>query len=121
MMTYAQERALSRGFNHPNSCGQGDHPDAAGVPVVRAVIDAGWRYSHTTAITIEPGDRYELHHTFKRGDHAISFWIAHNGGWKWSGSWGSSGFHYTSRDLGDVARYLRGVARRAKKAGRECF
>ena len=118
----AQQVAVARGFSNPNSCGQGDHPDVAKVPVLQVVVDAGWRYSHTTGITIGPGDGYELHLTFKRGEHRVTFWIdATDLTWRWSGSWGGSGIHTTSRVPDDVRRYLLGVARRAKKARRDGF
>lgn len=117
-MNDAQHRAMSRGITEPNSCGQGKHAQAEDVPCRLLIEREGWAYSHTTAIVLADG-AYELHHTFRNGDHALSAWIDKRGEggywvgcWRWSGSWGGSGRCVMGLGGMSAVKYLKGVRQR---------
>jgi hypothetical protein len=115
---------------------------------------AGWHYSHTTGVVVDQtGDtlqpfvgaagpvlavahdetRDELHHTFRRGDHAVTFWRDKRGAgryyrgcWRWSASWGGSGSAVfgivdVAQGPAPLLRYLAGVRRRGMKLNRPGF
>lgn len=125
-LSYAQQKALSLGIQNPNSCGQGKHPSADFVPYGWRVVRAGWIYSHTTAV-VHPVGRNVLHHTFRRGDHAVTFYRDENGRYgRWAGSWGGSGMETvflvdSSFGPEPLVRYLSRVARYGRERRREGF
>jgi len=122
MMPHAQEKATRLGMVAPNSCGQGQHADHARAPYAWRLPRLGWIYSHSTFVV--HGDRDVLHHTFRQGQHAVSFWRdPRTGWWKWAAGWCGSGRHVVAAciDVEPLLRYLRGVRYRARKAGKEGF
>lgn len=152
--THAQRQALARGIREPNTSGQGTHAEAEAVPYRWRLERAGYVYSHTTGIVVDQtGDQLEpfvtdagpvlacvhdvrtdeLHHTFRRGDHTVTFWRDtrgagryYRGCWRWSAAWGGSGravFGIVDAAQGPapLLRYLAGVRRRAMGQNRAGF
>lgn len=123
-MNAAQRCAEARGIINPNTCGQGLHAQAEIVLGRHRVEHEGWVYSHTTAVTRRDGS-YELHHTFKNGDHRWTAWIDTSGAgrywagaWRWYGSWSGSSWHTEGLCGDDAVRYLRGVKYRKNAKAR---
>jgi hypothetical protein len=59
---------------NPNSSGQGLDLNHVNHPLFSTVISFGYEYSHTTNVGNLEGYGWNLHHTFRRGDHTVTLY-----------------------------------------------
>jgi hypothetical protein len=94
------------GIQNPNSSGQGHHADHDKHPFHETITKAGWKYSHSTPVTVEGVKG--VHHTYKHpsADHSVGVRKRNNGTWGWDAHHGGSSHEVNSSDAGRLTSYL---------------
>lgn len=106
------------GIQNPNSSGQGHHPGHANNPYHETITKAGWKYSHSTPVTV--GGVKGVNHTYKHpsADHNVSARKGADGLWRWAASHGGSGSEIRGTGPTHLEAYLKRKASALKAGGK---
>lgn len=113
-MSKAKEFLEEFDIENPNSSGQGHSKSHKDNPYDKLLTEFGFKYSHSTPITMADGRKY-IHHTYKNKYNVGVFKLKDGDHWIWDASPSSaSGFRTSGYSEHRLKEYLSNLKKRKK-------
>jgi hypothetical protein len=109
----AETRAREHGIHNPNSSGQGHFPGHTDNPHHATITGAGYKYSHSTPITMQSGE-VKIHHTYAHPEHKDQ--VVGVMGTKWNAKKLGSGREMSGTHSDTLSKHLKGRLGRLGKS-----